>query len=238
MFDVKYGLAGRLSTSILPAMLLRVRLLSPLMTTLRTLEQAIGQQMRRHREAGGVRQETIAAAATMWMLPWTQATVAAVELGQRGLSLGEFLMLPLVFAEAGLRRRSGQPLELSDFIPAHVDHFPNVPVVPGGFQMPLRTVQTLLRGGRAPAGDPPAPAAAGPGEAERKAARKLGCSPDAIVTAAQQLWSRTLAAERDERIGERAGKLDRRSLQAVRGRVTRGLVRELEPIITGRRRRR
>jgi hypothetical protein len=212
-----------------------------------TLEQAIEQQMRRLREAQGVRQETVAESARFWGVPWTQATVAAIELGQRGLSLGEFVMLPLVFRQAGIRKPSGRHLELEDFVPlADETGMPNESTIitPGagalvatGVAPMLGIVRTLLRGGLPPAGEQPDRVEAGPGEAERKAARKLGCSPDAIVAAARQLWKRTLSAERDERIGERAAKLDRRSLQAVRGRVTRGLVRELEPII-GRRRRR
>lgn len=203
------------------------------MTKFTTLEQAIGQQMRRLREAAGVRQETIAAAARFWRLPtWTQATVAAIELGQRGLSVGEFVTLPLLFHEAGIGRPSGGHLELEDFVPRMVDGFPNVPVVPDGFGMPLRIVRTLLRGGHPPASVQPDRAETGPGEAERKAARKLGCSPNDIVAAARQLWGHTLSEERDQRIGKRAEKLDRRSLQAVRGRVTRALVRDLEPMLT------
>lgn len=201
---------------------------------LTTLEQAIGQQMRRHREGRGVRQETVAAAARTWFLPWQQATVAALELGHRGLSIGEFVMLPLVFRTAGIRRPTGAHLELEDFVPLQdEDGFPNVPVVPGGVQVPLRAIRTLLRGGQPPAGvQPPDQAAPGPGEAERKAARALGCAPDSVLRAARRLWGRTLSEERDWRIGDRAKALDRRSLQAVRGRVTRTLVRELAPTMT------
>jgi hypothetical protein len=200
-----------------------------------TLEQAIGQQMRRLREANGVRQETVAAGAKMWSLPWTQATVAAIELGQRGLSIGEFVMLPLVFGEAGICRPNGRDLDLEDFVPEYVDHnMANVPVVPNGYQMPLRIVRALLRGGLPPASVRGDRGEAGPGEAERKVARKLGCSTVAVVAAARGLWGRTLSEERDGRIGKRAKALDRRSLQAVRGRVTRALVKELAPNIKRR----
>jgi hypothetical protein len=209
------------------------------MTTLTTLEQAIGQQMRRLREGAAVRQETIASGAAMWALPWTQATVAAIELGQRGLMLGEFIMLPLVFLEVGIHRADGTPLQLEDFVPQYVEeNMPNVPVVPGGLQMPLKIVRTLLRGGHPSAKDLPQQRPAGPGVAERKMARKLGCSTTAVMNLAQELWQRTLSEERDARIGARAAQLDRRSLQAVRGRVTRALVSELKQIITSRRRRR
>lgn len=206
--------------------------------------------MRRLREAAGARQETIATAAVFWRLSWTQATVASIELGQRGLSVGEFIILPLVFEEAGLRRRSGEPFQLEDFVPVSITppagslalagqaparSIPNAPVVPGGFQMPLRIVRTLLRGGHPPSIVMGKRAEAGPGEAERKAARKVGCSPAAILKAARELWGRTLSEERDRRIGERARALDRRTLQAVRGRVTRTLVKELAPHIKRRR---
>jgi hypothetical protein len=73
-------------------------------------------------------------------------------------------------------------------------------------------------------------------EAERKAARKLVVSPDAVLRAAVNRWGHGLADERDRRIGARAETLSPRSLQAVRGRVTRALVSELRPVIKRRRR--
>jgi hypothetical protein len=48
------------------------------------------------------------------------------------------------------------------------------------------------------------------------------------MRAAMKTWDHSLATERDRRIGPRAETLSPRSLQAVRGRVTRDLVTELK----------
>lgn len=58
------------------------------------------------------------------------------------------------------------------------------------------------------------------GEAERKAARRLGLPPELVAAAARALWGRSLSAERDERAG--AGATPQR-----RGRMTRDLLAEL-----------
>jgi hypothetical protein len=74
-----------------------------------------------------------------------------------------------------------------------------------------------------------ASAKAGPDLADRKAARVLRCSPEAVMTEAQRLFKRTLAEERDADPRVRAKNLSPRSRQAVRGRVTRHLVERLRP---------
>jgi len=70
------------------------------------------------------------------------------------------------------------------------------------------------------------------GEAEQKAARRLGVHPAAVALAAHRLWGRSLTAERDRRVAEQSpGDLPRR-IQAVRGHVTRKLVAELSPVLS------
>jgi transcriptional regulator with XRE-family HTH domain len=65
------------------------------------------------------------------------------------------------------------------------------------------------------------------------AARHLRCSPVAASLAAVVTYRRLLRAEREERVGHRLGEGERnpRTLQAIRGHVTRELLRELRPVV-------
>lgn len=72
-----------------------------------SLSQAIGARLRALRTEHGLRQEQVAAYARVWGLDWTRSTVAAIEAGDRALSLEEFFALPLVY----------KPLQLPDLFP-------------------------------------------------------------------------------------------------------------------------
>lgn len=78
-----------------------------------SLSSVIGRELKTLREAGGLRQEQLAAEARRFGLPWTRATVAAIELGRRQLSLGELLLLPELLGRAG----AGWGYDVSDLIP-------------------------------------------------------------------------------------------------------------------------
>lgn len=68
-------------------------------------------------------------------------------------------------------------------------------------------------------------------EAEQKAARKVGVSPLVLAVAAHRTWGRGLTDERDARVGAQVDEdASPRSIQAVRGHVTRRLVGEVEPM--------
>jgi hypothetical protein len=67
-------------------------------------------------------------------------------------------------------------------------------------------------------------------EVDRAVARKLGVLPAVIPPAAHRLWRRNLDEERDRRVGDPAASAQKR------GRVTRGLVRELAATLKGKRR--
>ncbi len=71
-------------------------------------------------------------------------------------------------------------------------------------------------------------------DAEQKAARRLHVSPFEVALAAQKLWGRSLTAERDRQVAFRetdAAATGRR--RAIRGHVTRLLVEEIRPLVTG-----
>jgi hypothetical protein len=70
--------------------------------------------------------------------------------------------------------------------------------------------------------------AASKGDAERKAADKLSVDPLVLAVGAAKLWGRSLTAERDRRISDRAADVvSPRTRQALRGHTTRELLTEL-----------
>ena len=70
------------------------------------------------------------------------------------------------------------------------------------------------------------------GDAERKAARKLGVEPLRLSVAAHGRYGRSFTAERDTRVAEQApADAAPRSLQALRGHVTRAMLAELAPAL-------
>ena len=66
-------------------------------------------------------------------------------------------------------------------------------------------------------------------EADQKAARSLGVRADEVLVTSMDLWSQPLTAERNDRATKKAGPdASARSMQAIRGHVTRELMKELE----------
>lgn len=70
------------------------------------------------------------------------------------------------------------------------------------------------------------------GDAERKAARKLGVDALKLSAAAHGRYGRSFTAERDARVDEQApADASPRSIQALRGHVTRAMLTELAPVL-------
>jgi transcriptional regulator with XRE-family HTH domain len=68
-------------------------------------------------------------------------------------------------------------------------------------------------------------------EAEKRAASKLGVPPLVLAIAAHRTWDRGLTEERDRRVVEQTNDdASPRTVQAVRGHVTRRLIAEVEPM--------
>jgi hypothetical protein len=225
-----------------------------------TVDQAIGQRLRELRLEHGLRQDQVATAARQVGLGWTQSTVAAVERGNRALSLGEWFLLPTVVGFAG--RVTGPWPKLAELLPnsgrvavsaettadvdvlraelaGQLDHDSRHPF--GDYDTPFS--RQLNEGTRRfsaevkrllplwPAmtmGGLKAAREAARGDAERKAARKLGVPALKLSVAAHGRYGRSFTDERDRRVAEQTpADAPPRSLQALRGHVTRAMLAEL-----------
>ena len=229
-----------------------------------TVDQAIGQRLREVRLELGLRQDQVASAAGRVGLGWTQSTVAAIEGGNRALSLGEWFLLSTLighatgfvthqFELADLLPASGR-VALSDETTADVEvlrvalegRLTDPDRKPfADFDTPLaRDTRESMRRFRARVkqllplwpemsllGYEEAQNAAR-GDAERKAAKRLGVPPLDLSVAAHGRYGRSFSDERDRRVAEQAHPdAAPRSLQALRGHVTRAMVAELTPVL-------
>lgn len=206
------------------------------------ISAVIGDQLSEWREAAGLRQDEVARAARELDLPWTQATVAGIETGRREVSLEEFAVLPLIVSKFP-RVQGGRFRRASGFL--YSDE-PGV-VVKIGPDSSIRLDHLReIFSGHAVGGDGIVPSSAiypraaawrkikrrrdAKFGAEMKVARKLGVNQVSVAAASRRLWGQTLTEERDARMAEQAGPDDSaRTLQALRGHITRALIDELRP---------
>jgi transcriptional regulator with XRE-family HTH domain len=212
----------------------------------KSLHEAIGGRLRVLREGEGLLQDDIARRARGVGLAWTQATVAAVERGRRAIDLAELLLLTAVYDVPLTALFEGRErVQLTET--AWAD---------------LGALQRLVRGGRLQLVDVEAPIhkwfepgrrnpgdlastladpllreledaeQAGSGDAEMKAAVRLGVSRGDVARTSHVLWGRSLTAERDARLAETApAQASRKSLQVLRGHVTRRMLDELRSVL-------
>ena len=206
------------------------------------LEVAIGERLRELRQERGARQEDVAARAREIGLTWSRATVALLEAGRRQLSVGEFLLLPFVLTV----NDAHESPRLADFFVREGSVW-----LVGDVKLPSSALRTLLQG-RSPRRTTSLPAGLpgvakrtstepgdletaekdALGDAEQKAARKLGIAPISVAIAARKLWGRTLTAERDRQISEKTPEaVSPRTLQALRGHVSRLLTAKLSTVV-------
>ncbi|WP_165938391.1 helix-turn-helix domain-containing protein [Parafrankia sp. BMG5.11] len=216
------------------------------------MREVVGEGVRRAREAAGARQDDVARAARRYGLTWSRSKVAALERGAKPVSIEELALLTLVLSDVCAR-----PVTVPELIdPGALVHLAGTLHIGGeglarvlaGRPLdtgPMTTAETLavadaylsgIRHDRERARallldeatlDPG-------GEAEEKAARRLG-EPQTCVTALSiALWGRTLTEERDRIVAERDDAPSPDRLRALRGQVTRRLVTDLAEEITRR----
>jgi transcriptional regulator with XRE-family HTH domain len=222
---------------------------------------AVGRQLKALREAAGVRQEDVAAGARGCGLEWGRSTVAMIEAGNRRLDWYEFVLLPVVLqvSQVGTFRHvdlladddremveltpqaSASRAELQKLLAEGPEFLDlkgwKLPGVMSGAEVMEATVERARwrrRGHTAEQVETLVREAAG--EAEQKAAKRLGVTPYEVAVTARRLWGRSLTAVRDARAAAAAGdEPGAESLRAVRGHVTRELLEELRAHLEGTR---
>lgn len=211
--------------------------------TVRAIREVIGEQVRRLREEAGLRQDDLSRAARLYGLTWDRARIGDLERGEKALDAEELALVP-VFLGVAL----GRPVTLKDLVPVDVliqlsptttgtgeavlavyaaELVGGFVTAEGGELVPgvAATVVAMNDNGRAVVG-------IAPDDAEVKAARKLGVPPIRVAETALRLWGCSLSERRDRMVAERADAgSDPDRLRAIRGRVTRVLVNEMEQAI-------
>jgi transcriptional regulator with XRE-family HTH domain len=237
----------------------------------------IGERIRELREGSQKRQGDIAAAARHCGLRWTQATVAAIEIGRRRLSVEEFLFLPFILKEAGVHGRQDGEIRLFEL----ADLFPQdgIILLAPDSRVSTRGIRDVLQGkfGNGWLGDYDTPSlrrmrkkysitqediermkgelgkifeilpeanhnrrlleemeSEMGGDAEQKAAHKLKAPARAVAFAARKLWGRSLTEERDCLVSKQVTTdTPPRTVQAIRGHITRTLLKQIRPLVGG-----
>lgn len=214
------------------------------------LGPAIGRRVREIRESRGLRQEEMSQRLQAFGVNWNRSMTAKVERGERGVTLEEAVLLTYAL-----------DVPLSELVPADgkVDLTAQARRVPlatvrdvlaGGHRWDIDYGDLPI--GRALRADlesyperlklcrriwPDAQASdfanaqGGIGEAEGKAAKRLGVEPVVVSVAAFKTWGRSLTAERDIRAAKEGEGMSPASRRAHRGQITRQLVAELAQVI-------
>ena len=218
-----------------------------------TLSRHIGASIRVLRESRGLRQDDLAGLARPWGMDWGQATVAAIELGRRQLGIEELALLTKVldvelaniFGDSGsvrltpavevdatalseifsgrARRTSIWPDLRADPVAAQNAAIANH-LWPAHHHQDPRSSEYQANVGILKAAHVDALS-----DAECKAARRLRTFPLAIAATARKLWGQSFTEERDRRVAKEASTdATPRTLQALRGHVTRRMLEDLE----------
>lgn len=151
--------------------------------------RAVGRNVRNLRECAGRSQDELARSARVYGLTWDRAKVAALERGEKPLSVYELAALLPALTNIGVQ--------------CDVTSMHRTFATPHAFT--ARHLQI--------------------GEAEQKAARRLGVPIGVLSAAAVELWGKSMTAEREARMVA----VDRRLVaRAMRGHTTRALIAEIE----------
>lgn len=202
-----------------------------------SITAAVGAAVRALREAQPLTQEQVARLARdQGGFPWTRSTVLAIERGDRALSYPEAALLCVAFGVRLEELLPQGPVELNPGVEVNGSLLRAALAKRSPARVtiePKRKRQTTEERMRVSAS----------GSAELKAAKKLGVSPQRIAWHANRLWKRSLTEQRDQLVREKAPLgASPRSIQAIRGRVTLSLLKDLEadmnkPMLTAARKR-
>jgi transcriptional regulator with XRE-family HTH domain len=192
----------------------------------------LARNLRRLRDSGGWTQMELASRARELGLEWTADTVVAVESGRRKFTLAEALLVPQLLGAnlVDLAKAGDEDLIVVEGRELQADTWgglvagKRVRRLGQALDTNARRVSKALTTREAT------------NEAEKKAARALGMSAGDLVILAHALWNRGLTDERDARVRAEVGadELPTTTRQALRGHITRGLLRELRAAIAER----
>jgi transcriptional regulator with XRE-family HTH domain len=207
---------------------------------------ALGHRLRQVRENAGHTAADVAAAAQLLGLSWDRSTVARIELGQRNVTAAELLAMTQVYDVAVADLLPTEAARLTDVLTATpaglADSLTGAGPHDGwDFERGAEVIMDAFRGmadrlnavqARLPGARLLTIAAAAKhfrDETTTKAARRLDATAEEVAVAAQQLWQRSLAAERDARVEAMGPVTSARARQARRGHVTRAMLDDLAP---------
>lgn len=217
-----------------------------------TLGELIGRNLAEYRSATAQTQDHLAGHLRARGLMWNRTQLAKVERGEREVSLGELFALIAALDVAPAELLSGESDErvmLTEHVsvsPRQLTQWMNPRKSRLGAdnvqRLGVPTTITLVPGKPRPNAWPDldddelaSADAAAVGDAERKAAERLGVDAVTVARAALVTWRRSLVDERDRRVKKQAAEdATSRTIQAERGHVTRELLEELRPVIAGR----
>jgi transcriptional regulator with XRE-family HTH domain len=201
----------------------------------------VAENLRRLREDAGFRQDDLARRSRVVGLDWTASTVAAVETSRRAVGLDEALLLAIVLeckvaelfeGDVDVRMGTRAQVHLStarQLVQGYggddVANFttPNRSSADGTDLIGIwRRIWPSMK-----VGDIERVENGAAGEAERKAARKLGIDPIDVSVAAHRLWGQSLTEERDAQVSPE-------SSPATRGHITRALLLQIEDYLERR----
>lgn len=210
----------------------------------RGLSELVGWNLRQYREGMGWSQDHVARILRLHGLGWTRTMLAKVERGERPVGLDELLLLSIALGpEPAFFVGGGRDVwvGLSESVAVRPDALRAMLSA----QRPRTRDLELERFTTPPPLDPAWPEltavdlalaeASAAGEAERKAAERLDVEPLMVARAARVAWGVNLSDERDARVASQVPEdASSRTLQAVRGHVTRAMLDELRPVVAGR----
>ncbi len=206
----------------------------------------VGLRLRALRERDEVTLDAVARAGQSVGLRWRRVTVAAIERGDRRLSIEELVLLPSLLARAGVGGGRYDLLRPDDSIQLtprlEVNGSLLLAAMPGPNPAPIAlrddddddvswldlgetesfpelTAEQISRASRLSRGD-----------AETRAAAVLNVTPLHVNLAAMASWGRSLSEERELRLAARTDLVGRDRHRAA-GHVTRGLIRELRGVL-------
>jgi transcriptional regulator with XRE-family HTH domain len=229
------------------------------------LREVVGAAFKARREALGLRQDEVRAAARGLGLAWSRSLIASLERGEKAVGVEEFLLLPELLHIAW-KGRGGELTSLADLVPDDADVS-----LTGAVHASGAAIKARLSGIRPPKEDDlqmdvptevdaeaidqrrgelldlfgdgltltqVSRAAQAQSDADRLVARRIGEKPLVVAVSAQRLWDHSLVTERDRRVAEEEESADPARLRALRGRTTRHLGAELRGYLEAVRRER